>query len=222
MTTRFNKDMYAKMRSKKDETLANVGKKVVRVTRKGPSVPPATGITPIVSEVENVRTASSATLVKEIPTLSSKRQRLSGKEREKERVGSSIWDDEGIAVERAHDVVNAEDLKVFFGVPLNTVASQHVHRIVQVKYFCIFFVPLLFFFPFTDGLNFLHQVLGESLHIASECLTQEAKVASLAFRMKVLEKENSTLKKKLIDSMDEAATLKENIKALNADLRVER
>ena len=40
--------------------------------------------------------------------------------------------------------------------------------------------------------------------------------------MKVLEKENSTLKKKLIDSMDEAATLKENIKALNADLRVER
>ena len=61
-----------------------------------------------------------------------------------------------------------------------------------------------------------------SLHIASECLTQEAKVASLASRMKVLEKENSTLKKKLINSMDEAATLKEIIKALNADLRVER
>jgi len=40
--------------------------------------------------------------------------------------------------------------------------------------------------------------------------------------MEVLEKENSTLKKKLIDSMDEAATLNENIKALNADLRVER
>ena len=65
-------------------------------------------------------------------------------------------------------------------------------------------------------------MLGESLHLASECLTQEAKVASLASRMEVLEKENSTLKKKLIDSMDEAATLNENIKALNADLRVER
>ena len=47
-------------------------------------------------------------------------------------------------------------------------------------------------------------------------------MASLASRMKVLEKENSTLKKKLINSMDEAATLKENINALNADLRVER
>ena len=47
-------------------------------------------------------------------------------------------------------------------------------------------------------------------------------MASLASRMEVLEKENSTLKKKLIDSMDETATLKENVKALNADLRVER
>ena len=65
-------------------------------------------------------------------------------------------------------------------------------------------------------------MLGESLHLTSKCLTQEAKVASLASKMEVLEKENSTLKKKLIDSMDKAATLKENVKALNADLRVER
>ena len=148
MTTRFNKDMYAKMRSKKDEPLANIGKKVVCVTGKGPSVFLATDATPIVSGVENVRTASPATSVEEIPTPSSKRQRVSGKEREKERVGSSVWDDKGMAVERAHGVMNAEDLKVFSGVPLNAVASQHVHRIVQVKYFCIFFVPLLFIYLF--------------------------------------------------------------------------
>ena len=64
-------------------------------------------------------------------------------------------------------------------------------------------------------------MLRESLHLTSECLTQETKVASLASRMEVLEKESSTLKKKLIYSMDEAATLKENVKALNADLRIE-
>ena len=51
-------------------------------------------------------------------------------------------------------------------------------------------------------------MLGESFHIASECLIQEAKVASLTSRMEDLEKENSTLKKKLIDIMDEANTLK--------------
>ena len=133
MTTRFNKDMYGKMRSKKDEPLANIGKKVVCITGKGPSVPPATDATPIVSRVENVRTASPATSVEEIPTPSSKRQRLSSKEKEKEKMGLSVWDDEGVAVERAHGVVNAEDLKVFFRVPLNVVASQYVHRIVQVK-----------------------------------------------------------------------------------------
>ena len=65
-------------------------------------------------------------------------------------------------------------------------------------------------------------MLGESLYLASECLTQEAKVASLASRMEALEKENSTLKKNLIESMDEVAALKENVKALNADFRVER
>ena len=144
MKTRFNKDMYAKMRSKKDEPLANIGKKGVRVTGKGPSVLPSADDTPIVSRVESLRLASPATSVKEIPTPSSKRQRLSAKEKEKEKVGSSVWDDEGVAVERAHDIVKAEDLKVFSGVPLNVVASQHVHKIMQVK-------PLLHFpwSPFT-------------------------------------------------------------------------
>ena len=47
-------------------------------------------------------------------------------------------------------------------------------------------------------------------------------MASLASRMEALEKENSTLKKDLIGSMDEATALKEKVKALNADLRVER
>ena len=67
MTTKFNKDMYAKMRSKKDEPLSSIGKKGVRVTGKGPSVTPVTSATPIVSAVETVRTASPATSVEEIP-----------------------------------------------------------------------------------------------------------------------------------------------------------
>ena len=65
-------------------------------------------------------------------------------------------------------------------------------------------------------------MLGESLYIASKRLTQEAKVAFLTSRMEALEKENYTLKKKLIDSMDEANTLKENAKTLSHDLKIER
>ena len=65
-------------------------------------------------------------------------------------------------------------------------------------------------------------MLGESLHIASEYLTQEAKVASLTSRMEALDEKNSSMKKKLIDSMHEVNTLKENTKALSDDLRAER
>ena len=90
MTTRFNKDMYAKMRSKKDEPLANIGKKGVRITGKGPSVLPSADATPIVSGVESLRVASPTTSVEEIPISSSKRQRLSAKGKEKEKVGSSV------------------------------------------------------------------------------------------------------------------------------------
>ena len=65
-------------------------------------------------------------------------------------------------------------------------------------------------------------MLGESLHITSEYFTQEAKVASLTSRMEALEAENSTLKKNLIDSMDEATNRKEKVKTLSDDLRAKR
>ena len=99
MTTKFNKDMYAKMWSKKDEPLSSLEKKVVRVTGKGPLATPVTFATPIVSAVETVRMASPATSVEEIPTPSSKRLRVSGKEKEKaDSHPSTVWSDGGLAV----------------------------------------------------------------------------------------------------------------------------
>ena len=137
MTTKFNKDMYAKMRSKKDKSLFSIGKKRVHVTGKGPSVTPVTSATPIVSGVETVRTASPATSVEGIPTRSSKRPRISGKEKEKaDSHSSTVWGDEGLAVDRAHGVVTAEDLKVFTGVLFNVFANQQVHKLVQVICLC--------------------------------------------------------------------------------------
>ena len=53
-------------------------------------------------------------------------------------------------------------------------------------------------------------MLGESLHITSELLTQEANVVSVMSRMEALEVENSKLKKNLIVAMDEANIIKEN------------
>ena len=137
MTTKFNKDMYAKMRSKKDKSLSSIGKNGVHVTGKGPSVTPVTSTTPIVSGVEIVRTASPAISVEGIATCSSKRPRISGKEKEKaDSYSSTVWGDEGLAVDRAHGVVTAEDLKIFTGVLFNVVANQQVHKLVQVICSC--------------------------------------------------------------------------------------
>ena len=117
--------MYAKIRSKKDEQLSSIGKKGVRVTGKGSSITPAASATPIVSGVETVRTASLATSVEEIPTPSLKRPCISRKKKEKVNSRSStVWEDEGLAVDRVHGVVTAENLKVFTSVPFNVVANQ--------------------------------------------------------------------------------------------------
>ena len=83
--------------------------------------------------------ASPSTSIEELPTPISKRPRLSSKEKEKvDPRASTIWSDERLAVDRAHGVITAEDLKVLSGVPFNTVASRQVHRLVQVRSSCDF------------------------------------------------------------------------------------
>ena len=127
------------MRVKKDEPLSNIGKKKVRVTGKGPSVVPVASVTLVVFGVETTRIASPSTSVEKLPTLVSKRLRLSDREKEKaDPRSSTVWSDERLAVDRAHGVVTAEDLKVFSGVTFNNVASRHVHKVVQVKCLCNF------------------------------------------------------------------------------------
>ena len=146
MTTKFNKDIYAKMRSKKDEPLSSIRKKGVRVTGKGPSATLVTLVTPVISDVETVRTTSPVVSVEEIPIPSSKRPPISGKEKEKaDSHSSTIWGDQGLAVDRAHGVVIAEDLKIFTGVPFNVVANQQVHKLVQVICPCAFVMFLSFY-----------------------------------------------------------------------------
>ena len=83
MTTKFKKDMYAKMRLKKDEPLSNIGKKMVRVTGKGPSIIPTASITPVISGAETTRMASPSTSVEELPTPASKRPRMSNMRRKR-------------------------------------------------------------------------------------------------------------------------------------------
>ena len=114
---------------------------------------------------------------------------------------------------------------MFSGTSPNEIVSQHLHKLVQVMYLCKFiFFFFFFFFFFCVVLKFgsFFQVLGESLHITLEYLSQEAKVAFVVSRVEALEAENSKLKKDLIAILDEANTVKEKAKVLSNDLRVEK
>ena len=144
MTTKLNQDMYAKMRFKKNEPLSNLGKRIVHITEKGPPTTSSALVSPAVPGTKTMRTASPTTSVEEIPTPISKRPRLTNKEKDNSHP-SSVWDNARLAMERAHELITTEDLKIFSGVPSNEIVARHVHKIVQVVYLCNF-SPFFFFY----------------------------------------------------------------------------
>lgn len=91
MTTKFNKEMYAKIKVRKNEPLSSLGKKEVWVVEKGAPIIPTTSIPKV------TRTDFPTTLLEEIIPCP-KRQRTTGKGEDK--VGSqasNVWDDAALA-----------------------------------------------------------------------------------------------------------------------------
>lgn len=120
MTTKFNQELYAKMKAKKNNLLSSLGKKVVLIFDKGTSITPTTSIP------KAMKTASPTTLLEEI-TPHPKRQKTTVKG--KEKVGSqtsSVWDDAGLALAQALNAVTTEDLKVLSSVPSHEVVNRHI------------------------------------------------------------------------------------------------
>ena len=129
MTTKFNKDIYARMRNKKDEPLSTSGTKFVRITDRGTPILAALPFSPTSVPTG---TTSPTSFVEEL-TPRNKRLRVGDKQKEKvDSRPSSIWDDAGVSMARAQDIFSADDMKVFSGVPADDVARRHLHKLVQV------------------------------------------------------------------------------------------
>ena len=98
MTTKFNKDMYVRMKGKKDEPLSALGTKSVRITDRGV---PILAMLPSSPTSAPTRGASSTPSVEEVPPCN---KRLIARDKQKEKVDSRpscIWDDAGVSVARA-------------------------------------------------------------------------------------------------------------------------
>ena len=129
MTTKFNKDMYARMRGKKDEPLSAIGTKSVRITDRGVLILSALPSSPTSAPA---RGASPTSLVEEVPP---RNKRLRAWEKQKEKVDSRpscVWDDAGVSMARAQETFSTDELKVFSGVPADDVARRHLHKLMQV------------------------------------------------------------------------------------------
>ena len=129
MTTKFNKDMYARMRNKKYEPLSAIGTKSIRITDRGAPI-----LAALLSSLTSVpaRAVSPTSSVKEL-TPRNKRLRVGEKQKEKvDSRPSSIWDDAGVSVAKAQDIFSADEIKVFSRLPADDVARRHLHKLVQV------------------------------------------------------------------------------------------
>ena len=129
MTTKFNKDMYARLRGKKDKPLSALGTKSVRITDRAILILAALPSSPTSA---SARGASPTPLVEELPP---RNKRLRVGEKQKEKVDSrpsSVWDDAGVSVARAQDTFSADELKVFSRVPADDVVRRHLYKLLQV------------------------------------------------------------------------------------------
>ena len=127
MTTKFNKDTYARMRGKKDKPLSTLGTKSIRITDRGVPILAALPSSPTSAPM---RGASPTPSVEKVPPCN-KRLRVGEKQKEKvDSRPSSVWDDAGVSVARAQETFSADKLKVFSGVPADDIARCHLHKLV--------------------------------------------------------------------------------------------
>ena len=156
MTSKFNKEMYKKIKEKKNEPLSSIGQKKLRFTdkerkkEKEKEMVERGSSTPILELGD--QEASPGVSVEEV-TRPLKRLKVRGKG--KEKVGSSVWSDAEATVDRVNEFFTLREMKEISSTPSHEMVNRHVHKLVQVipPVFVhpLFFFFFSFFFFFTDS-----------------------------------------------------------------------
>ena len=140
MTSKFNKEMYNKIKGKKNEPLSSIGQRRLRITDKekekevlerGSSIPTL--------DLDEGLAASPGISVEEV-ARPSKKQKVARKG--KEKVGASVWSDAETAMDHANELLTPGEMREITSVPSHEMVSRHVHKLVQVIHhiFVLFFV----------------------------------------------------------------------------------
>ena len=130
MTTKFNKEMYAKIKGKKNEPLSAIGQRKLRITdkEKEKETMERVSSTPT-PDLDEGQEASLGISIEEVVRPSKKRKT---RDKGKQKVGFSVWEDAGVAMDRANELLTPGEMKEISSVPSHKMVSHHVHKLVQV------------------------------------------------------------------------------------------
>lgn len=113
MTTKFDQELYAKIKAKKNEPFSSIGTRRLRVVEKEKEKEVTEKISSTPTLDEGRATSPSVSIEEVIPHTKKHKTRDKGKE----KVEASIWADAGLAMARANEVVMPEELKEISGMP---------------------------------------------------------------------------------------------------------
>ena len=134
MMSKFNKEMYKKIREKKNEPLFSIGQRKLRFTDKEKEKEREKEIvergssTPVL-ELKEGQAASLGVSIEEV-ARPLKKQKVGSKG--KDKVGSSVWSDAEAAMDRANELLTPREMKEISSIPSHDMVSRHVHKLVQV------------------------------------------------------------------------------------------
>ena len=146
MTSKFNKEMYKKIKEKKNKPLSNISQRNLRFMDKEnerdreKEMVERRSSTPTL-ELEEGQVASPGVSVEEV-ARPLKKQKVGSKG--KEKIGSSVWFYAEAAMDRANELFTPREMKEISSIPSHEMVSRHVHKIVQV--ILLILVPSLFLF----------------------------------------------------------------------------
>ena len=128
--SKFTKEMYKKIKKKKNKPLSNIGQRKLRFTdrekerekemvERGSSTPAL--------DLEEGQAALPGVFVEEV-ARPLKKWKVGSKG--KEKIGSSVWSDAEAAMDRANELLTPGEMKEISSIPSHEMVSRHVHKLV--------------------------------------------------------------------------------------------
>ena len=126
MTSKFNKEMYKKIKEKKNEPLSNIGQRKLRFTDKEKEAVERGSSTPALG-LEEGQAALLGVSVEEV-ACPLKNQNVGSKG--KEKIGSSVWSDAEMAMDHTNELLTLREMKEISSIPSHEMVIRHVHKLV--------------------------------------------------------------------------------------------